>query len=64
MKPILLTIAGLLAVVSVIRFIMITMMIWTEVLTLSKVFSLTWMPSLGLLISGAIVGYYTNQKKK
>ncbi len=62
MKPILLIIAGVLMVLSIVRFIQIITTIWTEVLTLSRVFSLTWLPTLGLIVAGFIVGYYANKK--
>lgn len=63
MRPILLAIAVVLLIVSIARFVQITSIIWTEVLTAQKMFNLTWAPTAGILLGSIIIGYTTVKKK-
>lgn len=63
MRPILLTVGVILLIASIARFVWITSIIWYELLTPARIFNLTWMPTIGVLIASIILGYCSSKGK-
>jgi hypothetical protein len=62
MRPILLIIGVVLLIVSLVRYYQVTRLVWNEVLTPARLFNLTWLPTLGVLVAGILIGAWVKKK--